>query len=110
MEDLNEKENFSITHLYCQFGPRKLASEIIFHLMVRRKICFAFKWGRKDIYPKDKKVGISQLVTAKTILTPEVLFDKRKESISSRRILLNNKEGNMGGIGKIMKLYSAYVL
>jgi len=49
MEDLNEKKIFPLT-LYCQFGPKELASDNLFHFikMEERKICFA-QWERKDI-------------------------------------------------------------
>ncbi|WP_026808468.1 DNA primase [Arenibacter latericius] len=75
IEDLNGKENFSITSFMAGLD-QDLASEISSILMEEEKYTL-HQWGRKDIYPKDKEVGVSQLVS-ETILTLRCYLIKKR--------------------------------
>jgi DNA primase len=106
MEDLNGKEIFSITGFMANLD-QELASEISSILMEEEKYVL-HQWERKDIYPKDKKVGISQLVS-ETILTLRCyLIKKRIGSLQENTI--NNEDGNMETMEEIMNYIQLNVL
>ena len=106
MEDLNEKEDFSITTFIANLD-QELASEISSILMEEEKYVL-HQWERKDIYPKDKKVGISQLVS-ETILTLRCYLIKKRIG-SLQENTLNNHEGNMEALEEIMNYIQLNVL
>ena len=66
MEEYNEKENFVVNKFMAELD-QDLVSEISSILMEEEKYEL-HNWEEKDIYPKDKKESISQLVS-ETILT-----------------------------------------
>ena len=106
MEDLNGNEIFSITNFMANLD-QELASEISSILMEEEKYVL-HQWERKDIYPKDKKVGISQLVS-ETILTLRCyLIKKRIGSLQENTI--DNEEGNMETMEEIMNYIQLNVL
>ena len=76
---LNENEDFSVNTFMTDLD-QELVSEISSILMEEEKYAL-HNWERKDIYPKDKEIGISQLVS-ETILTLRCyLIKKRIESL-----------------------------
>ncbi len=76
---LNENENFSVNTFMTDLD-QELVTEISSILMEEEKYAL-HNWERKDIYPKDKEIGISQLVS-ETILTLRCyLIKKRIESL-----------------------------
>src|SRR5690606_6882847 len=77
IENLNEKENFSINSFLVDLD-QEMVSEISSILMEDEKYTL-HQWERKDIYPKEKKVGVSQLVS-ETILTLRCFLIKRRIS------------------------------
>ncbi|RTE53634.1 DNA primase [Arenibacter aquaticus] len=98
MEELNEKENFSINRFIADLD-QDLAIEISSILMDEEKYML-HQWERKDIYPKDKKIGISQLVS-ETILTLRCyLIKKRIGSLQERT--LESEGGNSETLEEIM--------
>ena len=98
MEELNEKENFSINRFIVDLD-QDLAIEISSILMDEEKYML-HQWERKDIYPKDKKIGISQLVS-ETILTLRCyLIKKRIGSLQERT--LESEGGNSETLEEIM--------
>ncbi|NNG10869.1 MAG: DNA primase [Arenibacter sp.] len=98
MEELNEKENFSINRFIADLD-QDLAIEISSILMDEEKYML-HQWERKDIYPKDKKIGISQLVS-ETILTLRCyLIKKRIGSLQERT--LDSEGGNSETLEEIM--------
>ena len=106
MEDLNGKEFFSITTFIANLD-QELASEISSILMEEEKYVL-HQWERKDIYPKDKKNGISQLVS-ETILTLRCnLIKKRIGSLQENT--LDNQEGSMETMEEIMNYIQLNVL
>jgi len=106
MEDLNGNEIFSITNFMANLD-QELASEISSILIEEEKYVL-HQWERKDIYPKDKKVGISQLVS-ETILTLRCyLIKKRIGSLQENTI--DNEEGNMETMEEIMNYIQLNVL
>lgn len=106
MEDLNEKEIFSITTFIANLD-QELASEISSILMEEEKYVL-HRWEEKDIYPKDKKVGISQLVS-ETILTLRCYLIKKRIG-SLQENTLNKQEGNMETLEEIMNYIQLNVL
>ena len=72
---LNEKENFSINTFLADLD-QEMVAEISSILMEDEKYTL-HQWERKDIYPKEKKVGVSQLVS-ETILTLRCFLVKRR--------------------------------
>jgi len=106
MEDLNEKEIFSITTFIANLD-QELASEISSILMEEEKYVL-HRWEEKDIYPKDKKVGISQLVS-ETILTLRCYLIKKRIG-SLQENTLNKQEGNMETMEEIMNYIQLNVL
>ncbi len=75
IEDLNQKEDFSINSFMVDLDQEMIA-EISSILMEDEKYTL-HQWERKDIYPKEKKVGVSQLVS-ETILTLRCFLVKRR--------------------------------
>lgn len=106
MEDLNGKEIFSITNFMANLD-QEMASEISSILMEEEKYVL-HQWERKDIYPKDKKVGISQLVS-ETILTLRCYLIKKRIG-SLQKNTIDNQEGNMETMEEIMNYIQLNVL
>jgi DNA primase len=106
MEDLNEKEVFSMTTFIANLD-QELASEISSILMEEEKYVL-HQWERKDIYPKDKKIGIAQLVS-ETILTLRCYLIKKRIG-SLQENTLNNQEGSMETMEEIMNYIQLNVL
>ncbi|MEJ1222560.1 DNA primase [Sediminicola sp. 1XM1-17] len=75
IEGLNEKEDFAINSFLSELD-QELVSEISSILMEEDKYVL-HDWERKDIYPKEKKVGVAQLVS-ETILTLRCFLIKRR--------------------------------
>ncbi|MBM1108122.1 DNA primase [Aurantibacter crassamenti] len=77
--ELNEKEDFSINTFMAEMD-QSLVAEISSILMEEEKYSL-HNWESKQIYPKDKKIGVSQLVS-ETILTLRCfLIKKRMEAL-----------------------------
>lgn len=106
MEDLNEREEFSMTSFIANLD-QELASEISSILMEEEKYVL-HQWERKDIYPKDKKVGIAQLVS-ETILTLRCYLIKKRIG-SLQEHTLNHQEGNSETMEEIMNYIQLNVL
>lgn len=66
MERLNASEEFSVQTMFTEM-EHGMAQEVSSILMEEERYVL-HNWERKDIYPKDKKVGVAQLV-GETILT-----------------------------------------
>ncbi|WP_086475522.1 MULTISPECIES: DNA primase [Arenibacter] len=75
IEEMNEKEDFSITSFMANLN-QELASEISSILMEEEKYSL-HQWDRKEIYPKEKEVGVAQLVS-ETILTLRCYLIKKR--------------------------------
>ncbi|MEB8330142.1 DNA primase [Flavobacteriaceae bacterium KMM 6897] len=75
IEGLNEKEDFAINSFMAELD-QELVSEISSILMEEEKYML-HDWERKDIYPKEKQVGVAQLVS-ETILTLRCFLIKRR--------------------------------
>jgi DNA primase len=75
IEGLNEKEDFAINSFMAELD-QELVSEISSILMEDEKYML-HDWERKDIYPKEKQVGVAQLVS-ETILTLRCFLIKRR--------------------------------
>ncbi|MEO0527334.1 MAG: toprim domain-containing protein, partial [Bacteroidota bacterium] len=75
IEQLNEKEDFSINTFMADLD-QEIVAEISSILMEEEKYVL-HEWERKDIYPKEKKQGIAQLVS-ETILTLRCFLIKRR--------------------------------
>lgn len=75
IEELNEKEEFSITSFLSELD-QDLVAEISSIMMEEEKYTL-HNWERKDIYPKDKKKGVAQLVS-ETILTLRCFLIKKR--------------------------------
>ncbi|MCG2460538.1 DNA primase [Flavobacteriaceae bacterium F89] len=78
IEQLNEKEVFSVNSFMIDLD-QEMISEISSILMEDEKYTL-HQWERKDIYPKEKKVGVSQLVS-ETILTLRCFLVKRRIAV-----------------------------
>ncbi len=79
IEQLNEKEDFSVNTFLSELD-QEMVSEVSSILMEEEKYVL-HKWESKDIYPKDKKHGVAQLVS-ETILTLRCyLIKKRMERL-----------------------------
>ncbi len=84
---LNENGNFSM-NTFLSGLDQETVSQISSILMEEEKYAL-HNWERKDIYPKDKKIGVSQLVS-ETILTLRCyLIKKRMLSLQK-----NTEEGH----------------
>lgn len=75
IEELNEKEQFSISTFLSELD-QDLVAEISSIMMEEEKYTL-HNWERKDIYPKDKKKGVAQLVS-ETILTLRCFLIKKR--------------------------------
>ncbi len=75
IEALNEKENFTVNTFVADL-EQEVVAEVSSILMEEEKYML-HNWERKDIYPKDKKKGIAQLVS-ETILTLRVFLIKKR--------------------------------
>ena len=75
IENLNEKEHFEASRFIGELN-QDLVSEISSILMEEEKYIL-HDWGRKEIYPKAKSVGIGQLVS-ETILTLRCYLIKKR--------------------------------
>jgi DNA primase len=75
IEDLNHKEDFTINTFIADLD-QEMVAEISSILMEEEKYML-HNWESKDIYPKDKKIGVSQLVS-ETILTLRCFLIKRR--------------------------------
>ncbi|MGB5667560.1 MAG: DNA primase [Maribacter sp.] len=81
IEELNQKEDFTINTFIADLD-QEMASEISSILMEEEKYML-HNWESKDIYPKDKKIGVAQLVS-ETILTLRCyLIKKRMETLQN---------------------------
>ena len=81
IEELNQKEDFTINTFIADLD-QEMASEISSILMEEEKYLL-HNWESKDIYPKDKKIGVAQLVS-ETILTLRCyLIKKRMETLQN---------------------------
>ncbi len=79
IEELNGNEQFSINNFMVGLD-QEMVSQISSILMEEEKYRL-HDWERKDIYPKDKKTGVAQLVS-ETILTLRCfLIKKRMETL-----------------------------
>ena len=75
IEALNEKENFSVSAFLSELD-QEMVSEVSSILMEEEKYEL-HNWERKDIYPKEKKTVIAQLVS-ETILTLRCFLIKKR--------------------------------
>lgn len=75
IEGLNANEDFAINSFIAELD-QELVSEISSILMEEEKYML-HDWERKDIYPKEKGVGVAQLVS-ETILTLRCFLIKRR--------------------------------
>ena len=92
IQAMNEKEDFSVNTFLTELD-QEMVSEISSILMEEEKYVL-HKWESKDIYPKDKKHGIAQLVS-ETILTLRCyLIKKRMENLqkNTQNIEVDHRE------------------
>jgi len=75
IEELNHKEDFTINTFIADLD-QEMVTEISSILMEEEKYML-HNWESKDIYPKDKEFGVSQLVS-ETILTLRCYLIKRR--------------------------------
>ena len=79
IDELNQTEDFTINTFIADLD-QEMVAEISSILMEEEKYTL-HKWENKDIYPKDKRIGVSQLVS-ETILTLRCyLIKKRMEAL-----------------------------
>lgn len=101
IEQLNENEDFSIRTFISDLD-QKMVEEISSILMEEEKYAL-HNWERKDIYPKDKKTGVGQLVS-ETILTLRCyLIKKRMEALQ------NNTHENNGNNNETLEEIMNYL-
>lgn len=96
--EMNEKDDFTITTFLSDLD-QEMVSEISSILMEEEKYVL-HDWTRKDIYPKEKKTVISQLVS-ETILTLRCYLIKKRMA-SLQKNTENNQEGNQETLEEIM--------
>jgi len=75
IEALNEEGDFSIT-TFVNGLDQEMANQISSILMEEERYAL-HNWERKDIYPKKKEIGVSQLVS-ETILTLRCFLIKKR--------------------------------
>ena len=75
IEGLNANEDFSLNTFIAQLD-QEMISQVSSILMEEEKYAL-HSWERKDIYPKDKSIGIAQLVS-ETILTLRCFLIKKR--------------------------------
>ena len=81
IEELNQAEDFTVNTFIAELD-QEMVIEISSILMEEEKYTL-HNWESKDIYPKDKNIGISQLVS-ETILTLRCyLIKKRMEALQN---------------------------
>lgn len=106
IEEMNGKEDFSITTFIAEL-EQELASEISSILMEEEKYVL-HQWESKDIYPKDKRKGVSQLVS-ETILTLRCYLIKKRIG-SLQENTMDKTDGNMEILEEIMNYIQLNVL
>ncbi|MBU2995085.1 DNA primase [Cellulophaga baltica] len=92
IEALNENEDFSINSFIAPLD-QNMVSEISSILMEEEKYVL-HNWSEKDIYPKEKEVGIAQLAS-ETILTLRCYLIKRRINAlqeETKEVTNNNRE------------------
>ncbi|MGB5821902.1 MAG: DNA primase [Saonia sp.] len=92
IEQLNEREDFSV-NVFITGLDQEIVAEISSILMEEEKYTL-HHWERKDIYPKEKKQGVAQLVS-ETILTLRCFLIKRRiEALQkdTQEIDMDNRE------------------
>ncbi|MCL6275071.1 DNA primase [Muricauda sp. 2012CJ35-5] len=95
IEDLNEKEEFTVNSFLSNLD-QEMVSEVSSILMEEERYVL-HDWERKDIYPKDKGLGIAQLV-GETILTLRCNLIKNRI-----KQLQKNTEGNNGDNSEVLE-------
>lgn len=98
IEALNEKEDFSVSTFLSDLN-QDMVSEISGILMEEEKYVL-HNWERKDIYPKEKKTVIAQLVS-ETILTLRCFLIK-KRMLALQKHTENSHEDNKETLEEIM--------
>ncbi len=78
IEELNQKQDFAVNTFIAELD-QEMVTEISSILMEEEKYTL-HKWESKDIYPKEKEVGISQLVS-ETILTLRCYLIKKRMEV-----------------------------
>lgn len=96
--ELTEKENFSVSTFLSDLD-QDIVSEISSILMEEEKYVL-HDWARKDIYPKEKKTVIAQLVS-ETILTLRCFLIK-KRMLKLQDNTKDNQEDNKETLEEIM--------
>ena len=91
IEELTEKENFSIRIFMGDFD-QEMTNEISSILMEEEKYVL-HDWERKDIFPKEKKAGIAQLVS-ETILTLRCFLIKKRILTLQKNTKNNNGDNS----------------
>ena len=95
---LNEKEDFTVNTFLSDLD-QDMISEISSILMEEEKYVL-HDWGRKDIYPKEKKMVVAQLVS-ETILTLRCFLIKKRMA-SLQENTQDSEEDNRETIEEIM--------
>ncbi len=96
--EMNEKEDFTVNTFLSDLD-QEMVSEISSILMEEEKYVL-HDWTRKDIYPKEKKTVISQLVS-ETILTLRCFLIK-KRMLSLQKNTEDSLEDNSETLEEIM--------
>ncbi len=89
IEHLNEKEDFSI-NIFLSDLDQEMVAEISSILMEEEKYIL-HNWESKDIYPKEKKSGVAQLVS-ETILTLRCFLIKKRMATLQHDARENEKD------------------
>lgn len=98
IEALNEQEDFSVSTFLSELD-QEMVSEVSSILMEEEKYAL-HNWERKDIYPKEKKTVIAQLVS-ETILTLRCfLIKKRMHTLQENT--KNSEDDNRETLEEIM--------
>ncbi|MFS4494877.1 DNA primase [Maribacter sp. 2308TA10-17] len=98
IEELNEKEDFTVNTFLANLD-QEMVSEISSILMEEEKYML-HDWARKDIYPKEKKTVIAQLVS-ETILTLRCYLIK-KRMLALQEATQDKQEDNRETLEEIM--------
>ncbi len=98
IEELNEKEDFAVNTFIANL-EQDTVSEISSILMEEEKYTL-HNWERKDIYPKDKKEEIAQLVS-ETILTLRCFLIKKRMTYLQGKTV-DQKEDNREVLEEIL--------
>ena len=104
--ELNEKENFSM-NVFLGEMDQEMVGEISSILMEEEKYAL-HDWQRKDIFPKDKGVGIAQLVS-ETILTLRCFLIK-KRIVTLQKSTENNNGDNRETLEEIINYLNLNML